>query len=67
MTSIRWGYARVSRPDQTTAQQEEALGKACCDQIFIETASGAKRDRPKLAELMKIARQTPSSSGSSTA
>lgn len=57
MTTMRFGYARVSTKDQTAAQQEEALKKAGIDQLFVEVASGAKKDRPQLAEIMKIARR----------
>jgi DNA invertase Pin-like site-specific DNA recombinase len=49
------GYARVSTKDQDTALQEDALRKAGCKPIYIETASGAKEDRPKLAEMLGMA------------
>jgi len=42
------GYARVSTKDQDTALQEDALRKAGVERVFIEKASGAKRDRPQL-------------------
>ena len=51
------GYARVSTQDQNTALQEDALQKAGCELIYIEKASGAREDRPKLAEMLKHARQ----------
>jgi len=42
------GYARVSTHEQDHALQEDALRAAGCERLFIETASGAKRDRPEL-------------------
>ena len=51
------GYARVSTQDQNTALQEDALRKAECELIYIEKASGAREDRPKLAEMLKHARR----------
>ena len=51
------GYARVSTQDQNTALQEDALRKAECELIYVEKASGAREDRPKLAEMFKHARR----------
>ena len=42
---MKLGYARVSTASQTTEQQCDALRKAGCERIFVETASGAKEDR----------------------
>ena len=42
------GYARISTADQSPALQRDALEAAGCGRIFEETASGARRDRPKL-------------------
>ena len=42
------GYARVSTQDQNVGLQRDALEMAGCERIFVETASGAQRDRPEL-------------------
>jgi DNA invertase Pin-like site-specific DNA recombinase len=46
------GYARVSTAEQDTALQMDALRKAGCKQIFEDTISGAKADRPGLASAL---------------
>lgn len=52
---MRIGYGRVSTKDQDTSMQEQALIAAGCDKIWLETASGAKHDRPKLTCALKSA------------
>lgn len=47
------GYARVSTADQSHNLQTDALTAAGCTRIFTETASGAQRNRPKLAAAMR--------------
>ena len=46
------GYARVSTTDQHPQLEVDALERAGCFRIFIETASGARTDRPTLEQLL---------------
>jgi DNA invertase Pin-like site-specific DNA recombinase len=50
------GYSRISSASQDHASQMDALERAGCDRIFIETVSGTKADRAELAKLMEFAR-----------
>jgi DNA invertase Pin-like site-specific DNA recombinase len=50
------GYARVSTQDQNPQLQLDALKATGCDKVYEEKASGAKRDRPQLAEALKFMR-----------
>ncbi len=50
------GYARVSTGEQTLDLQLDALKGAGCGRVFEETASGAKADRPVLAEVLAYLR-----------
>ena len=50
------GYARVSTGDQKLALQHDALNAAGCERIFDDQASGAKTDRPGLAEALAYLR-----------
>lgn len=50
------GYARVSTADQNLDLQIEALEKIGCLKIFTDIASGAKSERPGLAEALNYLR-----------
>ncbi len=53
---MRVGYARVSTSDQSPDLQINALQDSGCDRIFMETASGAQRDRPELKAVLDYMR-----------
>jgi DNA invertase Pin-like site-specific DNA recombinase len=50
------GYARVSTLEQTLDLQQDALRKSGCEQIFTDTASGAKADRLGLESALRFVR-----------
>ena len=54
---MKIGYMRVSTNDQSTDLQEDALKKDGCNQIFSDTTSGAKTDRPGLEEALSFLRK----------
>jgi hypothetical protein len=45
-------YARVSTTDQHPQLQVDALERAGCYRVFVETASGARPDRPVLEQVL---------------
>ena len=49
---MKFGYARVSKNEQSLDVQIQKLTAAGCDEIFQEKISGAKDDRPQLKALM---------------
>jgi DNA invertase Pin-like site-specific DNA recombinase len=51
------GYARVSTPDQSLDLQQDALRIAGCERIVTEVASGARKDRNGLAEVLAYVRK----------
>ena len=57
MSGTRIGYVRVSTVAQTLEQQEAALNSAGVVKTFSDTMSGARDDRPGLAELMAYVRE----------
>lgn len=50
------GYARVSTVDQDAALQVDALEKAGCDRVFVDTMSGTVAHRPQLDKMLEHAR-----------
>ena len=57
MTSMIYGYARVSTGDQTTDLQRDALERAGCDRILTDVASGARVHRPELDHMLDLLRE----------
>ena len=48
----RIGYGRVSTATQTEEAQRASLQAARCDEVYTETISSGKKDRPVLAKVM---------------
>ena len=57
MTSMIYGYARISTGDQTTDLQRDALEGAGCDRILTDVASGARAHRPELDHMLDLLRE----------
>ena len=58
MGKLRFGYARVSTDDQTTALQADALKQAGCSRVYEDKASGkASMARPQLEECLADLRE----------
>ena len=57
MTSMIYGYARVSTNDQTTDLQRDALERAGCDRILTDVAFGARARRPELDHMLDLLRE----------
>ncbi|MGM0169679.1 hypothetical protein IGI39_004934 [Enterococcus sp. AZ135] len=51
-----FGYARVSTNDQNLNMQIDALRNVQTDKIFKEKITGTRKERPELAELLKVIR-----------
>ncbi|SHF71569.1 DNA binding domain-containing protein, excisionase family [Kaistia soli DSM 19436] len=54
---MKVGYARVSTTDQSLGLQEQALQRDGVERVFVETASGAQRDRPQLGKALEFLRK----------
>lgn len=52
------GYARVSTMDQNPQMQIDALKQVGCKRIFIEKASGSRKDRPELKNALDYMRES---------
>lgn len=50
---MKFGYVRVSKNEQNLFLQTDAIRKYGVDEIYEEKASGKKRDREQLSELLK--------------
>src|SRR5919109_5696052 len=50
------GYARVSTKEQTIDLQVDALTQAGCTTVYTEVISGARADRPILAQVREMLR-----------
>ncbi len=51
------GYARVSTTEQSPELQRDALERAECEEIFWESGSGVKADRPGLKKALSYMRE----------
>lgn len=54
---MRIGYARVSTADQNTDLQLDALKGDGCEAVYIDKLSGATKERPELAAVLKALRK----------
>lgn len=50
------GYARVSTSEQNPNMQIDALKSAGCEHVYIETACGARDNRPELSRMLDAVR-----------
>jgi DNA invertase Pin-like site-specific DNA recombinase len=53
---MKIGYMRISKGEQTTALQEDALACTQCEKLFCDVMSGAKDERPQFAAMLAFAR-----------
>ncbi|MDH5259246.1 MAG: recombinase family protein [Gammaproteobacteria bacterium] len=54
---MKIGYGRISTDDQSHDLQKDALERAGCEKIFLDTISGAKAKRPELDKLKEQVRE----------
>ena len=50
------GYMRISKGEQTTALQEDALAKALVERSYRDVMSGVRDDRPQFQAMLDFAR-----------
>ena len=56
-STMKFGYARVSKNDQSLEIQIQKLKEARCEEIFTEKVSGAKDNRTELNRMMEKLRK----------
>lgn len=56
-SAMKFGYARVSKNDQSLEIQIQKLKEAGCEEIFTEKVSGAKDNRTELNRMMEKLRK----------
>jgi len=54
--SMKIGYIRVSKDEQATLLQEDALKRELCERIFLEKITGRRFDRTELLKMFEILR-----------
>lgn len=54
---LRIGYARVSTDDQDVSLQRDELSRSGCVEIYTDTISGAKSERPELSACLRALRK----------
>jgi DNA invertase Pin-like site-specific DNA recombinase len=53
---MRIGYIRVSKDEQATLLQEDALKRELCERIFLEKVTGRRFDRTEFLKMLEILR-----------
>lgn len=53
---MKLGYIRVSKDQQATSLQEDAMQREQCDRVFIDKMTGRRFDRAELLKLLDVAR-----------
>src|SRR5579863_537021 len=54
--TMQIGYMRISKGEQTTALQEDALAKATVERTYRDVMSGVRDDRPQFQAMLDFAR-----------
>lgn len=53
---MKIGYIRVSKDEQSTSLQEDAMEKEGCDKVFLDKMTGSRFDRPEFQRMLGYAR-----------